>query len=790
MLLVRAIDRMTFSRLRTKLTVLYMGLFGVALILVAIAVVTAVRNSARLVVRDELSATGAVYGQIWATRSDQLRQGAAVLAQDFGFREAVATDDEDTIRSALENLRARQNVDGAMILSVDGAVVATGVHPDDAAIDTLWNGLSSQTVDNGVVSIGGEPFQVVAAPIRAPVIIGWVVFAKRLDAIQMRDLEGLSAIPLSASVLVRDGAGWQGALRGDKKITAAAQAGLSENAAPELVHTGSGPSMVLAKRLPSFDDKAPAALLLTYPLNRAMQPYDALFGLLALIGAVGLGLVMAGTWALSRTLTRPISALDDAVQRLRQGEYSDVAVTSDDEIGRLASSFNTMADGIRQRETQLTHMALHDQETDLPNRRWLEQSVVTRPEAWLVLFGIERFEVVRNAIGYDSMADLVVMLGRRLSMLAAAEDVARVGAGALGLIIEAADATEAMDIARRLAEAAEAPVKLNGAAVDIAVTAGVACCALGLEGSIPPVDRAAIAIDQARAARAPCAVFDAAAYGDPGDNLSLISELLNAMKTGEVSLAYQPKYDFRQERIGGVEALARWLHPRRGFVSPDLFVGMAEETGHIRPLTEWVVRQAINDQKVLAEAGHDLVMAINISGRLLSDQSFADFALNEAAVSGAKLCFEITETAVIDNPEIALAIIDRFAEAGIAVSIDDYGSGLSSLAYLKRIKADELKIDKSFILTLDQSSRDALLVKSTIDLAHSLGMKVTAEGVETPTALALLRGMGCDVAQGYLIGRPAKLDALIAQMNDPAALIETAQAPVLDLALDLAAANV
>jgi len=774
---------MTFNHLRTKLTVLYMGLFGVVLILVAIAVVTAVRNSARLVVRDELSATGAVYGQIWATRSDQLRQGAAVLAQDFGFREAVATDDEETIRSALENLRARQNVDGAMILSVDGAVVSTGVHPGDAAIDTLWNGLSSQAVDNGVVSIGNEPFQVVAAPIRAPIIIGWVVFAKRLDAIQMRDLEGLSAIPLSASVMVRGGSGWQGPTRDDKKISAAADAGLSETAVPELVHTQAGPSMILAKRLPSFDDKAPAALLLTYPLNRAMQPYDALFGLLALIGAVGLGLVMAGTWVLSRTLTRPISALDDAVQRLQQGEYSDVTVTSDDEIGRLASSFNTMADGIRQRETQLTHMALHDQETDLPNRRWLEQSATMRPQAWLVLFGIERFEVVRNAIGYDSMADLVVMLGRRLSMLAAAEDVARVGARALGLIIDAADATEAMDIARRLAEAAEAPVKLNGAAVDIAVTAGVASCALGLDRSILPVDRAAIAIDQARAVRAPCAVFDAAAYGDPGDNLSLISELLNAMKTGEVSLAYQPKYDFRQERIGGVEALARWFHPRRGFVSPDLFVGMAEETGHIRPLTEWVVRQAINDQKVLAEAGHDLVMAINISGRLLSDQSFADFALNEAAVSGAKLCFEITETAVIDNPEIALAIIDRFAEAGIAVSIDDYGSGLSSLAYLKRIKADELKIDKSFIMTLDQSSRDALLVKSTIDLAHSLGMKVTAEGVETPTALALLRGMGCDVAQGYLIGRPAKLDALIAQMDGPAELNETAQDVTSDLAV-------
>jgi EAL domain-containing protein (putative c-di-GMP-specific phosphodiesterase class I) len=236
---------------------------------------------------------------------------------------------------------------------------------------------------------------------------------------------------------------------------------------------------------------------------------------------------------------------------------------------------------------------------------------------------------------------------------------------------------------------------------------------------------------------------------------------MKALRAGEVWLAYQPKYDLRGDVINGVEALARWRHPKRGFVSPDLFIGMAEETGHIRPLTEWVIQRAIADQKALADAGHDLMMSINISGRLLSDRSFADFALAEAAQSTAKLCFEITETAVIDNPEVALDIIDRVADAGIAVSIDDYGSGLSSLAYLKRIRADELKIDKSFIMTLDSSSRDALLVKSTIDLAHGLGLKVTAEGVETPTALALLRGMGCDIAQGYLIGRPAPLDALM-----------------------------
>lgn len=427
-------------------------------------------------------------------------------------------------------------------------------------------------------------------------------------------------------------------------------------------------------------------------------------------------------------------------------------------------------------DARLTHMALHDQETGLGNRLSLERAAAGDASVYVVLFGIDRFEILRNAIGYDSMAGLLTTVGHRLSAFSGRTPVARVGAGVLGLVLRAGDEEEAVHTAARLCEAAQAPVILNGAPVDIALTAGVARTGQTNRNAASPVDRAAIAVDQARAAHRRAMAFDAIRYGDPAGNLSLISELMAALDNGEFSLNYQPKYDFRAEGVGAVEALARWTHPRRGCVSPDLFVGMAEETGHIRPLTEWVIHQAIRDQAELRRAGHDLSISVNISGRLLSDESFADFALAAVKTSGAHLCFEITETAVVANPEVALHLLDRFAEAGISVSLDDYGSGLSSLTYLKQIRADELKIDKSFILGLDDLARDALLVKSTIDLAHGLGMKVTAEGVETPTALALLRGMGCDMAQGYLIGRPVSFRALIERLNGPVSKTATVAA--------------
>ncbi|WP_340646142.1 EAL domain-containing protein, partial [Phenylobacterium sp.] len=212
----------------------------------------------------------------------------------------------------------------------------------------------------------------------------------------------------------------------------------------------------------------------------------------------------------------------------------------------------------------------------------------------------------------------------------------------------------------------------------------------------------------------------------------------------------------------GVEALIRWKHPLRGAIPPDSFIGIAEETGNIRELTEWTLERALEDRMALSAAGHDVIISVNISGRLLADRSFCDHVQTMVAGRDHGLCLEITETAVIENPTAATASIAMFRAAGLKVSIDDYGVGLSSLAYLKMLDADELKIDKSLVVAVADSQRDRLILKSTIDLAHSLGMSVVAEGVETSEVQAALALLGCDAIQGYLISRPVPLDDLTA----------------------------
>jgi EAL domain-containing protein (putative c-di-GMP-specific phosphodiesterase class I) len=248
-----------------------------------------------------------------------------------------------------------------------------------------------------------------------------------------------------------------------------------------------------------------------------------------------------------------------------------------------------------------------------------------------------------------------------------------------------------------------------------------------------------------------------------------MSEMSRAFDNGQMTIAYQPKYDLRSGAIVGAEALARWEHPERGALRPDLFVEMAEETGHIGELTEWVLRRAVSDQQRLQAAGFDLSIAVNWSGHLLADVAFTDTALAIARDACGDLCLEVTETAIIGNAGLARQTLQRFRAAGLKISIDDYGSGLSSMAYLKNIPADELKIDKAFVLNMATDPVDAVLVRAAVSLAHSLGLRVVAEGVEQQAALDLLREMGCDLAQGYLIARPMPLQDLIAYLGNRAA---------------------
>jgi predicted signal transduction protein with EAL and GGDEF domain len=762
-----------FTRLRTKLTVLYAGLFGAALILVSLVVYASIAANARGVVRDELTSSGTVFDRVWDLRANQLQGGASLLSRDFGFREAVASRDEATIRSALENLRLRFGIDMAFIIGVDGRI--TGVDPAQlkGATARLMQAVEQEDNPSGVLMIGGVPHQTIAAPILSPTLVGWVVFASRLDPREMQKLERLSAIHVDAVVLGRDdrGRAWiappgaSGLVGGvvSRDLTRAIDEAMADKT-PEArdFRAPDGAALTLVKPLKSIGGDGPAALLLSYPMARAMAPYSPMLAMIVLTGMAGITLLVIGSWILARSVTRPISVLDEAVQRLSRGENAAVELTTSDELGRLAESFNAMASEIRERERRITHVALHDQETDLPNRLGLDRAVEALVadasgrglKVAVLALGVDRFTHVRGAIGYALASAMMGEIGQALQRLRPGDPIGRVANSVLAAAFAVRDADEAKRIAAHLQHVLEAPVRLGDHAVDVSLTLGLAVFPDPVDDASALINRASIAVDQARAGHRKLALFDADAYGDPQAKLGLMSEMLDAIASGDIFIHLQPKYDLRLGRTTGAEALVRWRHPQRGMVGPDDFIPMAEETGHIRTLTEHVLSLAIAQQAELKAQGFDIAVSVNMSGRLVGDQEFAEEALQLARQAQGGLCLEITETAVIAHPQRALENIERFADAGIRISIDDYGTGLSSLAYLKQMRAHELKIDKAFVIGMAEGQKDALLVRSTVDLAHSLGLKVTAEGVETAMVQALLTAMGCDLAQGYFIARP------------------------------------
>jgi diguanylate cyclase len=249
---------------------------------------------------------------------------------------------------------------------------------------------------------------------------------------------------------------------------------------------------------------------------------------------------------------------------------------------------------------------------------------------------------------------------------------------------------------------------------------------------------------------------------------TLAEDLDAAIVRNELFLVHQPKMRARSGEIHAVETLVRWRHPTRGLIGPNDFIALAEQRGQMRRITEWVIQQTIVEQRSLAACGHALSFSVNISARVLPDRDFAESALATLRGASGPIAFEITETAMIADPEGALRNLHLLADAGVKIAIDDYGAGLSSLAYLKQLPAKELKIDRMFISGLSSSHRDPLLVRSTIDLAHALDMEVTAEGVDSPAALALLKVMGCDVLQGFLIATPMPLGELRAFLDSRA----------------------
>jgi EAL domain-containing protein (putative c-di-GMP-specific phosphodiesterase class I) len=325
------------------------------------------------------------------------------------------------------------------------------------------------------------------------------------------------------------------------------------------------------------------------------------------------------------------------------------------------------------------------------------------------------------------------------------------------VLLGKSDAAHAVVVALSIAESFVHPLSFDDQRVDLSAGIGIACWPENAEDVDSLLSRAEVAMYVAKSKTTITQLYDPALDSTSTQTLSLLSELRHAVEHDELRLYLQPKIALDDGRVLGAEALIRWQHPTRGMVRPDEFIPFAEKTGFVRQLTLWMFEQVARQWHSLQGSGPALRVSINLSTRDLMDQDLPAklvAVLSKYSVAPDALCLEITESAIMDDPQRAEVTLNRLSELGFKLSIDDFGTGYSSLAYLKRLPVDELKIDKSFVMGMERDPDDEKIVRSTIDLAHNMGLTVVAEGIENEAVWSLLHGLNCDEAQGYHVSRP------------------------------------
>jgi diguanylate cyclase (GGDEF)-like protein len=756
----------------------------IALLLVVVAAVflavkVATGDAVKSQAQTQLEVGARVFADVMDMRGKRLRDGVQLVSADFGFRDAVASSEASTIRSVLLNHGSRINASDMFLLSMDGTVVASTIPEISEGSKFLYDRALRDAKRKGqsmvVVPGGGVPHLLVESTVLAPLPIGRVVMGFSMDAELAQSLRSLSG--LEVSFLTVEG-GKPGQLISTQP--AALDASLVElmvNGSNEQIRmTENGGFSFLSQTLvlDNIDgDQEQVFALLQSPIDKAMLAFAPLDEKIFWISIIALLASLLGTLGLARSVSQPVQELAVAARRIGEGDYkTPVTLKRSDELGQLAVAINAMQQGIAVREDQLAHNALHDALTGLPNRALamerLSSSITAHRTMTLLYLGIDNYLEISDSCGAAGVDQLLQQIGKQLQdPLHPGDTLARLTANEFLLLLDHTDSDGAVARADQLQRLLGQPQHVDDHDVTLECSIGITSYPEHGNAADELLQRAAIARKDAVHLPGRLQVYQDGRDLAHQRQISLIRDLRYAASKGELQLHYQPKLDIRQGSVRQAEALLRWSHPQFGNVSPAEFIVLAERTGSIQLLTNWVIEEAMRQLAEWAKRGLHLQVSVNISADdLLGDQMVDRVArlLKLHGVPAEQLIFEITESAVMREPEQALIVLNRLRDLGISLSVDDFGTGYSSLAHLKRLPVQELKIDQSFVRNLDETSEDAVIVRSTIEMSHNLGLKVVAEGVEYEHSLKLLERWHCDTAQGYLISRPLAAAAFEAWM--------------------------
>jgi diguanylate cyclase (GGDEF)-like protein len=761
--------------LRNRILTFFIGLLLVILLLVLALVQRSTYQHTREQISQQLQfAHGVLANELVARRQAQSAL-AELIAKDFTLLGEIADlagnpqQQAQSLSASLESFAARSQASFALVSTPDGRILAGTSAQLLPGQQLPWASMlegAEPSSHERLVLLDGQVLHINVTPIFAPRpnLLGWLVMAFVLDdraAEHWAELSGADVAVL---------AGEPGAYQvpaSNLPAAARAQLASSQISADEggLLLELQGQQQV-AYRAPLTGTDGELQLLLLRSLSEALVSYQPLQWQLLAIILAALLLASIGAWLIASTVSRPLSQMAMSVKRIASGDYQTrIADGAGGEVGELAREFNQMQQDIAEREATISFLAYRDPLTSLDNRnRFVArlQAALTdaRPGAGVavLLMDLDNFKDLNDTLGHEAGDQLLCLLGERLQQhLRSGDGLARLGGDEFAVLVAPADPHSALDAAHHYHALLAEPFAVRGISMTLNATVGIALSPDHGETAGSLLKHAEVAMYWGKAQHSNLALYRAELDSHSLLRLALMSELKGAIEDGQLSLYFQPKLNIASRTLLGVECLVRWIHPQHGFIAPDEFIPLAEQTGNICALTRWVIRTALAQIHVWQSEGLQLKTAVNISALDLLNPDFAAFItsqLREHQVEPASLVVEITESAVMSDPTLAMQQLEELRRLGVKLSIDDYGTGYSSMAQLKRLPVHELKIDKSFVSDLLSNPDDEIIVRSTIELAHNMGLKVVAEGVETQAVLEQLDRLGCDIAQGYLLSKP------------------------------------
>lgn len=762
-------------------SLLLSGILAITFLVVTLASYQIAQNQ----MREELVVGRRVFMQLLDQQQQQLLQSATVLTADFGLLEALSVSDAATLRSALLNHSGRIEADLMVLfdleLHVRADTLKSSDHPDNNSLIGMIGSGENFTAVTDVVKSNGKLYQVVVVPVLAPEPIAWIAMgflideqlAARLKAITGLDVSFVADQQLLVSTL-------DSGLRAE--VEAEVQRLPGHVRLSGVVREVAGFS-TLIHRVSGSPYSEDLVVLQRSP-TEAMAQFVPVRITLATLSFGALVLTIFGSVLIARRIIRPINNLAVAADLIQNGNYElEIEIEDIDEIGRLGASLQHMVSAIADREAKIKRLAFEDPSTGLPNRalfvRELDQFIKVCRRGGMtfsvVFLEVDRFKQINETLGYDAGDAVLRYVADLLPECVRESDIVACLGGELFAILLAMNTAEYVNsVTGRIEATSLRPYYFCDQPVDVSFSVGIAHYPEHATDAESLLRKSDVALEKAKRDRLGIAVYHAEHEQRHQDHLHLSGELREAVDKNQFCLYFQPKLHLQSQCVTAVESLIRWQHPVKGMIPPDHFIPFAEHTGAIRMLTAWVIEAATQQVRQWQARGLTVQVSINVSARdLLNPElpTIVERAVVKNRIRAESLCIEITESALMEDPATALATVTQLAGLGISLSIDDYGTGYSSLAYLKNLPVAELKIDREFISNMNDRPEDRAIVRSTIELAHDLNLEVVAEGVENESVINELHALGCDLVQGYFIAKPmpaSEFEGWLAQNYKPA----------------------